>query len=163
MTGSPYTLATRPLALTLDSTGLFLYAATADKQLSVYGVDYFSGGKLTLLGSQALPGNPAALAVEPSGKYLYAADSIGISVFSINSSTGALTGIGSSPAINLSNCKGIWVEPSGRYLYAGTSSSGSGAIYAYKTNSDGTLAALTSNPVATPNQPTAITFKALIQ
>lgn len=163
VTGSPYTLASRPVALTLDSTGLFLYVATADQQLSVYAVDYLNGGKLTLLGSQALPGNPAALAVEPSGKYLYSADSSGIGVFSINSSTGALTGIGPSPAINLSNCKGVWVEPSGRYLYAGTSTSSSGAIDAYKINSDGTLTALTGNPVATPNQPTAMTFKATIR
>jgi 6-phosphogluconolactonase (cycloisomerase 2 family) len=162
VTGSPYPLAAKPVALTLAPNGLFLYVAT-DQQLSVYGVDYFNGGKLTLLGVKTLPVQLTSIAAEPSGRYVYAADSTGITGFSVNSTTGALTSIGSGPGITLANCNGIWAEPSGKYLYASTSTSNSGAVFAYQINPDGSLTALATNPVASSNQPAAMTFKALIQ
>lgn len=46
---------------------------------------------------------------------------------------------------------GVYAEP------------GSGAIFAYSINSDGTLTAVSPSPVATPNQPSAIAFSARIQ
>jgi 6-phosphogluconolactonase (cycloisomerase 2 family) len=167
VTGSPYSLAAKPVALTLAPNGLFLYVATADQQLSVYAVDYFNGGKLTFIGANTLPSQPSALAAEPTGKYLYVAGSAGISAFSLNPITGALTNVGSSigsnPGISLANCNGVWAEPSGKYVYASTSTPNAGAIFAYTINPDGSLTALAVNPVASSNQPAAMTFKALIQ
>jgi 6-phosphogluconolactonase (cycloisomerase 2 family) len=167
VTGSPYSLAAKPVALTLAANGLFLYVATADQQLSVYGVDYFNGGKLTFIGANTLPSQPSALGAEPTGKYLYVAGSTGITAFSLNPVTGALTNVGSSigsnPGISLPNCNGVWAEPSGKYVYASTSTPNAGAIFAYQINLDGSLTALAANPVASSNQPAAMTFKTLIQ
>ena len=162
-TGSPFSIGAKPLALAMDPAGAFLYVVANDQTLQVYAVDYFGGGSLTKMTSVSLAGQPAGVAAETTGRYVYAANTGEIKVFSVNAQSGVLTLVPLSPAISLSNIAGLFVDPSGKYLYATTSATGTGAVFAYTINSDGTLTAVSGSPIATPNQPSSLTFSADIR
>jgi 6-phosphogluconolactonase (cycloisomerase 2 family) len=147
----------------MDPTGAFLYVIADDQTLQVYAVDYFSGGHLAKLTSVSLSGQPAGVAAEPAGRYVYAADATGVKAFSLSPQSGVLTAITLSPAISLSNVAGLYIDPTGKYLYVTTTTAGAGAVFAYTINSDGTLTAISTSPLATPNQPSSMTFAATIQ
>jgi 6-phosphogluconolactonase (cycloisomerase 2 family) len=155
--GSPFSVSAQPLALAMDPGGAFLYVIASDQTLQVYGVDYVSGGHLAHLTTASLAGPPAGVAAEPTGRFVYAADSLGVKAFSVDKS-GSLTAITLSSAISLSNISGIFVEPSGKFLYVLTSTTGTGAVLVFTINNDGTLTAVSGTPVATPNQPSSMTF-----
>jgi 6-phosphogluconolactonase (cycloisomerase 2 family) len=161
--GSPFSVGATPLGLAMDPTGAFLYAVADDQTLQVYAVDYLSGGHIAKVASVNLSGQPAGVAAEPTGRYVYAADATGVKAFSLDMQSGALTPIPLSPAISLSNIAGVFIEPSGKFLYVITSTAGVGAVFAYTINSDGTLTAVSATPVATPNQPSSMTFSADIR
>jgi 6-phosphogluconolactonase (cycloisomerase 2 family) len=163
---SPFGLVANPTALAVSPSGLFLYVTTADQHLSTYSIDYFTQGNLSLADSKTVPGQPTGVAAEPAGNYVYVATSSGVTAFSTNRQTGALSQVALNSSLTFSNCNGVWVEPSGKYLYAATSTTaagGSGEVRGYSINSDGTLTSFPSNPVATLNQPSSMTFKAAIQ
>ena len=98
-----------------------------------------------------------ALAVNPAGTFLFAANGNGynnVSVFSINQTTGALTEVPNSPfATGLGvNPQVAAVDPSGRFLYVGNQSGPEYAcnaeIDSYAINS--TTGALTPTPLSAP-------------
>jgi 6-phosphogluconolactonase (cycloisomerase 2 family) len=77
----------------------------------------------------------SSMAITPAGKYIYTADDDdNISSFSVNSSTGALTQVGTPATVSGS----AWViTATDSYVYAG--GDGSQNIYIMKINSDGSL------------------------
>jgi 6-phosphogluconolactonase (cycloisomerase 2 family) len=161
--GSPFVIGAKPLALTVAPNEEFLYALCGDQTLRVFAIDYFSGGHIAQLSSTPLLGQPTGMATEPTGRFIYVADSTGVNAFSVNAQTGALTKIPLSPAIAPANINGVYVEPSGKTLYATTSSSAGGSILGFTINGDGTLTGLAGNPLATPNQPSSMVFSADIR
>ncbi len=86
---------------------------------------------------------PGAIAVTPSGKFLYVGDanSAEISAFSVNSSNGALTEVAGSP-FPTGPSAFIRVHPSGKFLYAANFDHGSVSAFAI----DSTSGALTEIP-----------------
>ena len=165
--GSPFAIGAKPLAFAFDPNEAFLYVICEDQTLRTFAIDYTSRGHIAQVTSTPLGAVPVGLAAEPSGHFVYVANSSGVSAFALNAQTGGFTAIPLTPAISLSNVNGVYVEPSGRFLYVTTStanpSPGSGAVFAYNINSDGTLTAVAGNPVATPNQPSSMVFSAQIQ
>lgn len=131
--------------------------------MRVFSIDYFSGGHIAQLTSTALAGLPVGIAVEPTDKFIYVADTSGLSAYSVNTQTGALTKIALTPAIAPAGINGVYVEPSGKTLYVTTSIAGGGSILGFTINTDGTLTALAGNPLATPNQPSSMVFSAVVQ
>ena len=146
VTGSPFGLPGRLLAIAGDPSGKFVYVATNDGSLSAFTVDSL-GGMLT-----PVPGSPytvsisgsgyesagALLAIDPSGKYLYAAGGSQLYGFAIDSSSGALSPIVGSP-FTASGASALAVDPSDHYLVA---SSGTEAwVYAI----DSSTGALTAS------------------
>lgn len=157
--GSSYPLNTNPLLMAIDPNESFLYAVCSDHTLRVFGINYYSGGQITQVYSQGLAVQPTGLTVEPTGRFLYTSDGAGVSAFSVDPQTGALTAVSLIPPITLSNTMGIYAEPAGQYLYVTTSAqSGPGAVYGYVIQSDGTLTSMPANPLANPNLPTSMTF-----
>jgi 6-phosphogluconolactonase (cycloisomerase 2 family) len=76
-------------------------------------------GALTSLGSPSSAGNHTnAVAITPSGQFLYATDDVSNDVwgFSINQSTGALTSLGPTSTIGM-RPYGLAIHPSGNWLY----------------------------------------------
>ena len=71
-----------------------LYVAGGVNDVSAYRIDNRSGNASLLVGSPYLAGNsPSSVVVHPSGQFLYVANAADntISLFNINSTTGALT------------------------------------------------------------------------
>lgn len=125
--GSAFTVGTTPAALTLDNAGKFLYVANGGSDdVSAFKVS--SNGTVTLIncgiGAGCHGANfmadaaPAALAVDPSGKFLYVANSgtNNVSAYTIDPVTGALTNVG-SPFTAGAGPRDLAVSPDGKFLY----------------------------------------------
>jgi 6-phosphogluconolactonase len=129
LSGSPYSVGDGAHSLVLHPSGKFLYAANPaqnENDISLFTIA--SNGTLTEVfprTSVAPDGSePELLAMDPAGSFLYVANAgtFNISVFSIDSGTGALTQVGPAFPIGLSLLN-MRLTPSGNYLYI-TSSAG---------------------------------------
>jgi 6-phosphogluconolactonase len=170
-----------PMGLAIDPGGKFLFVANqGSSTISVFTI---SGTTLT-----AVPGSPfttvplgysypngtlpAAVVVSASGKYLYVANQLAnfVSVFSINSFTGALSALG-VPFYAVGNSpSGLGISPNGAFLYAMNAGANSNNISVfgicdYVVNSctnpnkpDGTLTEVTGSPFAAGLGPVGIAF-----
>lgn len=119
LAGSPWDDSVAALHVTSDPSGKFLFVVNGDgvvstNTLRVYKVNAASG-ELTLVSVYDTGTNPWATAVDPSGKYVYVRCESGISAFTLNRTTGALTakaGVTTSKGTG-----GILIHPSGTLLF----------------------------------------------
>jgi 6-phosphogluconolactonase len=133
--------------------------ACPEQTLRLMKVDYSNLGALTQAASVQLGSLPTGLTVSGNGNFVYTSVSAGVSAFSVNATTGALTSVPLNPAISFANINGVYAEPSGRFLYVTTGSSTvPGAVFGFTVNSDGTLTAISAQPLATPKLPTSMVF-----
>jgi len=97
MASSPFNVGNQPRAVAVDPDGKFLYTAnTGDLGIGGFTIDP-SSGVLTPIANMpvAVTGPPLDVKVDVTGKFVYAAmGSAGVVAFTINTSTGALTQIG---------------------------------------------------------------------
>jgi len=110
-----------PTGLALLSSKKFLYAAnTAANTISIFNVA--GDGTLTLRGNPTPAGvGPRAMVLDPSGQYLLVtnagANANTVSVFSVDSGTGALTEVAGSPFPAHNGPTEILITPSGKFVY----------------------------------------------
>jgi 6-phosphogluconolactonase (cycloisomerase 2 family) len=146
VTGSPFGLPGRLLAIAGDPSGKFVYVVTSDGSLSAFTVDSLAGTLTPVSGSpytisgQSDGYSPAGriLSIDPTGKYLYAAGGSQLYGFAIDASSGALSAITGSPFMATS-VGAVAVDPSGHYLVASSRTeswvyaidSSTGALTAY--------------------------------
>ena len=157
--GSPFSVCTQPLFMAADPFKPFLYVACSDQTLRVMSVNYQNGGALTQAASVQLGALPTGLTVTANGNFVYASEGAGVSAFSVNATSGALTSVPQNPTISLANITGVYAEPSGRFLYVTTGSpSVPGAVFGFSVNADGTLTSISAQPLATPKLPTSMVF-----
>lgn len=157
LSGSPYPAGDGASSVVAHPSGKYLYVANPgqlENDISLFTIA--SNGVLT----EKLPrtpvgvnaSQPALLAMDPAGAFLYVANtkSNNISVFSIDSGSGALTQLATSPTAVTAPPLNMKLAPSGDYLYVTTSGGQDGYIFAFSVNA-GVLAPLTSsqNPVST--------------
>jgi len=132
LSGSPFPTATSTTgaSLTIDRLGRFLYVSVyAANSIFAFSIDSSTGGLTSVPGSPfpTLTG-PSSIAEDPTGRFIYVAFSVrsgiaplGIAVYTVNSSTGALTVVGGSPFLGTTTGglpSALTIGPSGRYLYA---------------------------------------------
>jgi len=166
ISGSPLNTGdSNPNAIIADTSGKFLYVANSGSDdITAFSIDATTGS-LTAIGSPVLTGAsagtsgpPVGLAAHPNGKFLYAAlDSTGISVFSINATTGALTFVNTVPAQSGAHPQSITVEKTGKFAYV---ADGVSAVDEYSIDSTtGNLTALAApnSTVAAGTVPIVIT------
>lgn len=134
--------------------GNFLYASNAaSNNVSAFTVDTGTG-VLTAVSGSPFPTNAfddpsnsgISLAATPGGNFLYAGSTgFGgqISIFSINSATGALTMLG-SPIFAGGAVSGLKVSPDGKFLAVALSQLSQIAVFAVQ--SDGSLLAVANSP-----------------
>lgn len=122
-----------PRATAATPDGAFLYTANDDGTNTVgeYSVDTATGA-LTSVGSATIGESPYSVAVDPSGRFVYAVaiDAVGVYGFTINSTTGVLTAMSGSPFGTSSNADApdsVAVDPTGRFLMVGLDCCGSSA------------------------------------
>lgn len=106
-----------------------------------------ASGVLTATSTASAGTNPYAIAMHPSGNFLYVANmgSNNVSGFSINASTGALAALAGSPFSASTSPQAIAMDPLGRFLYV--LNTGANSISAYTINS--TTGVLTATTPAT--------------
>lgn len=151
--GSPYPVGDGAHSAVLHPSGKFLYVANPgqlENDISLFTIA--TNGALTEVTPRTPVGinasQPEYLAMDPGGSYLYAANtlSFNISVFSIDSSTGALTQLPNSPfPVGLPPLN-MQLTPSGNFLYVtasgGQAGSNDGSIVGFSVNA-GALQLLT--------------------
>lgn len=142
-----------------DPAGKYVFVGDA---AGIYVMSVGSTGTLTVTNGgdpfAATGLQPTYLATDGLGKYLYVTDGTNIAAFSYSASTGALTSVGTTPAVGVTMLTG---EPSGGYMFGTTQSNGAHSttlddnIYIFPiTSSTGALGSATV--VSTPDTPSFI-------
>jgi len=146
-------------AITTDPAGKFVLISSSGSStlfgdLSVLSLDATTGALTPVTGSPFRTGvDPASVAVDPSGKFVYTANTADstISGFSLDSTTGTLTSIPGSPFASrgvgtINGPTGIVAEPSGRFVYTCNSSND---ISGFQINAQsGVLTSIPGSPFA---------------
>jgi 6-phosphogluconolactonase (cycloisomerase 2 family) len=160
----------RPTTLDPNSQDMILTAQISASDIASAGtaaVTVFNpapgGGTSNSLTFTVMTGapDPQSIAVAPSGKFAYVADvgcsgaDVGyVSMYTINSTTGALTSIG-PPASSLdATANSVTVDPSGKFAYVANTGDGEttdGSVISYAINA--TTGALTSTGAVDGNCP----------
>lgn len=145
ISGSPYSVGEGSISLALHPSGNFLYAAnpgqggTIENDISLF--DIAKDGTLaevsprTALGPTA--SQPKLLVMDPGGAFLYVMNtgSSNISVFAIDSGSGALTQvIPGSPFSIGATLLNMALSPSGNFLFVSLAGSPNGFIATYSVN-----------------------------
>jgi 6-phosphogluconolactonase len=144
-----------PSAVAVDPTSNFVYVANrTDGTVSAYKISdgndgHNQGAPFPVAGSPYIAGtSPSAVVAEPSGKYLYVANSGSSNIFAykIKATTGALTRIaGSFPTGSAPDS--LSVSNNGKFLYASNKSSGNVSVFTI--NANGTLTTGTDSSAGT--------------
>ncbi len=155
------------LAYTSDTaevtvTPRFAYVANyTGASLSAFSINSGSG-RLTAIGTTvATSGKPTSVNINPAGSRVYATNEVtdDVSVYNINSSTGALTQLSGSPfslEAPETGPQSIVIDPSGRFAYVANSTD---SISAFSVNaSTGALTLLTNAPYVTGDNPGSVTI-----
>jgi uncharacterized protein (TIGR03437 family) len=152
------------LALTSASTCLFsqsVYVANGgSNSMSVYTLNP-SSGALTVVPGSPFPAGmfPGAVAVDPSGKFVYVTSLNGLSAITVNPGNGALTTVQSWTVQAGFIARGITVDPTGKFVYVtgGYNSYMSFGIWAYTADlSSGALTAVPGSPFPVGSRPEGI-------
>jgi len=132
-------------AVAVHPSDKFAYVTNGDsfpRSVSMYTVNA-ANGALTYFGTIAAEGFPSSVVVHPSGQFVYVAAGTdsgttglgSVSMYSINTTTGALTSLGSiatGTMIAESSSSSIVVDPTGAFAYV--TNSGSNDISMYTVN-----------------------------
>jgi len=134
--------------MSLHPNGKLLFVrSTLAKTISVFTIDPHSGALTAASGSPYPVGDGAVMhSLDPTGRWLFVANRGtvqgpgSISVFKVNTNSGALTEVTGSPFVLSGGPAWISVDPSGKYLYA--CSSATDLVYGF--NIDQTTGVLTA-------------------
>jgi len=113
LSGSPFSTDTAAESVAVDPAGKFLLVAnvTAGNDLSSYAITPASGA-LTLASTAGAGAFPLNVVIDPAGTFAYVANenSDNVSVYAINSTTGALTQVGGSPFAAGTNPRSVAID-----------------------------------------------------
>jgi 6-phosphogluconolactonase (cycloisomerase 2 family) len=159
--GSPFPAGAHPSSLTSDPGGKYLYESNdkngaTTNDLFAFAIDPSTGVLTPVPGSPFTSGTETlSLSVDPTGEFLYAADSGGennypalpttIAEFSINPADGALTSVtqvGACVPTSSDLANYVFADPTGGFLFASTV----GSICSYSISSSGTLQPASGSP-----------------
>jgi 6-phosphogluconolactonase (cycloisomerase 2 family) len=147
----------------------FAYVANAGStDISGYRVNAANGALSALADIDAASvGNQAtmqtgqtslrAVAVDPNNLFAYAVGASGVSAFTINDNSGALTPVAPTPFPAGTNPLAIGIEPSARFVYV--ANSGSNNVSAFRINAlSGALTNIAGSPFAAGTFPASVTI-----
>ncbi|PYV32280.1 MAG: hypothetical protein DMG22_13920 [Acidobacteria bacterium] len=168
-TGAPTALAGSPFSLPSDASphGLaavpnshFLYVADGSR-IDAFAVDSVTGVPTAIAGSPFASGESLQLAVDPSGKFLYASDDDppgGVLAFTIDSG-GALTSVPGSPFTipgqTVPNSRPTGIVDTGRFVYTALTASNQIAGFSIDSGT-GALAPVAGSPFPAGSLPAVL-------
>lgn len=144
---SPYTVGSGAQSVVIHPSGKYLYVANpgqGENDVSLFDIN--SDGTVTEVTPRTATGTlPFVLAMDPAGNFLYVANvlSNNISIFSISTTDGTLTPVGTNCTQQPQNCspfsinlspKNMTVSPSGNFLYVSAPSQPTGVIAVFSLN-----------------------------
>jgi 6-phosphogluconolactonase len=131
--------------IAVDPTGRFAYVVEYDTDVAGFSINRFTGALTTLSGSPWAAGtNPASVAVDATGKYLFIAEASGNQLLRFPiSATGTL---GASTSIAVGTLpKFVAIDPASRFVYA--SNYTPGTVSAFSLNAyTGAVSAVSGSP-----------------
>ena len=143
--------ATDPLAnMVPDPTGKFLFACgLGNSSIEAFSLNAETGVlepiSSSTLSIQGFSG--CTLSIDPTGKFLYIATSVGVSAFTVNPATGVLSSVAGSPFSDGSVLRESAIDPSGKLLYAISNNTTSNTISVFSINSSsGALTPIAGSP-----------------
>jgi 6-phosphogluconolactonase (cycloisomerase 2 family) len=148
--GSPFATAPNPVALAIAPSGKFLYVLNANLS-AVFAYTISSGVLQPVAGLPAPLGNGAlAITVDPANTFVYVANATDstVSVLGINSSSGALTVLGTFAT----GIQPVAVEVLGQYLYVANLGSSNISVFTVAPTT-GVLTQITNSPFSTGGAP----------
>jgi 6-phosphogluconolactonase (cycloisomerase 2 family) len=152
-----------PSGLAMNAAGTLLYAANRDSE-SVSGFSISADNSSTpgalsaIAGTFSTGSSPVALAVDPSGQYLYVTDNVsnGVTGFRIKGVIGTLSPLSNSPYSSGPGPDAIAISPTNKFLYV--ANGGGASISAYKIDPTSGNLIPASGTVPTGAAPAAIAF-----
>jgi 6-phosphogluconolactonase (cycloisomerase 2 family) len=151
-----------PLNLAFDGSGNLLFVAGDDAHLhmlSSNGLGVLTDvADLTLLGA-----NTQSIAVDPFTRFVYTAGPAGLNAFTVDAAAKTLKPISLGGSATLANATGVFLDPAGQFLYVPVSSGSTHSLYEFTVNSDGSLTAIGSTPMATPDAINSMVFSSTIR
>jgi len=161
LAGGSIAVGSNPVDITVDRSGRYVYTANyASDDISAYSIDSATG-YLTAVPGSPFTGvsHPNAVVVDPSGKFLYAPNELavagvqkGVSAFTIDSSTGALTPVAGSPYATANWASSIAIDPATKFLFTAFPSSNEIAVFSIDSTTGG-LTPVSGSPFATGTFP----------
>jgi YVTN family beta-propeller protein len=124
----------RSISVTVDPIGRFAYVTTSSEppgstgNVSMYAINATTGALMSV-GTSVAGTDPAAVAVDPLGKFAYVANfgSNDVSMYTINATTGALESIGTIAAGT--GPSSVAVDSTGKFAYVTNSGSNNVSMY----------------------------------
>jgi 6-phosphogluconolactonase (cycloisomerase 2 family) len=148
VTGSPFSTSAQSVAIAIDSSGQFVLTANGSANtVSVFKIG--SSGALAEVAGSPFAAGANASAVVVAGHYVYVANTLGhsVSAYSMNTTSGALVPVGSSPFPTNGSPNGLVVDQTGTHVY--TSESQPNELSGFSINaSTGALTAIPGSPFA---------------
>ena len=144
-----------PAFLTMDSGGNFLYVVNrVSSSISVYSIDSGSGA-LTAVSGSPFPTfrDPIALALAPSGKFLYVLNGNVGAVFAYTVAAGVLQAVAGPPALVGNGPVAITVDPAEPFVYVANAVDSTVSVLSINS---GTGALSIVGTYATGTQPTSL-------
>ena len=156
---------TGPTRVVSDSTGSHLYVINqTSKDLSAYSISRSDGSLTSVPGSPfVISQTPTAVAVSPSGAYVYVTSVNSISTptslvyaFAVQNN-GSLAAVPGSPFATVNSAQALAIDPQGKYLYVSSYPASStpaiSKVDAFSISSDGALTPVPGSPYTEPNSP----------
>ena len=166
--GSPFPAGARSDGMTVDPTGRFVYVTNrSSNDISAFAIDATTGALTPIAGSPFAAGVGAIwVAVDPTGQFAYVAncgsfclggaDSPGsVSVYVIDSATGALIEIAGSPFPCGISSAYVTIDWTGQFVYVGNRDSNDISAFALDATSGG-LTPVPGSPFAAGSGPIGI-------
>ena len=166
ITGSPFSINLSPKSMQLAPSGKFLYVSAPSQPTGVVAVFSVNAGALSLVGfTNTADNNPSGLAIDPSGSFLYTANSTAssISIYCIVPApctppgqpgpSGTLQQVPQSPlADTFQHPVALIVDPTGKFLYVANQGSNNISTYSI-TSGTGFPVVITDSPFGSESQP----------
>jgi 6-phosphogluconolactonase (cycloisomerase 2 family) len=149
----PYVAGDFAWALAISAGGEHMYVANiGDNTLHALGINP-ADGDLSPISTYVTGQFPTGVAITPDGGFVYVSDASGITIFSRNTSTGALTNVGGEPAG--SSPEALAIDQTGTVLAVVDSVDDTLRVYQIDADS-GVLAESPDSPFAIGEQPRSV-------